>query len=238
MMTKLTLRYGILPRQFLDLYLGEEHSPVIVYVHGGAWQHGDKSDVAPLITSLLAQGFSVASINYRLAPANPWPAAQDDLEAALAYLNATAFHPAALLGISVGGTMALISAGKHHLPVVTWSAVVEARQWVAAHATAHDVQSEFCRSFLKAYLGDLSITALARIDPLLNVKWWPGQTLMFNATDELVPVQNALHFCEQVMLRQRAASISLLSGHEHAQAYWQRALPGTIAFYKRCFDRE
>lgn len=44
--------------------------PVVVYLHGGAWIGGDKSDAAasPEIAELIKRGFLVASVNYGLAP--------------------------------------------------------------------------------------------------------------------------------------------------------------------------
>lgn len=54
----------------LDLYLsGKENSPILLWVHGGAWAFGDKKDEAALAKTLANQGISVAVMNYRLSPA-------------------------------------------------------------------------------------------------------------------------------------------------------------------------
>ena len=59
----------------LDLYYptanGGESSPVIIYTHGGGWAAGSRSGVtkglfSKLFTDLLAEGFCVASVDYRL----------------------------------------------------------------------------------------------------------------------------------------------------------------------------
>ena len=60
----------------LDLYYptangGEASSPTIIYTHGGGWAAGSRAGVAkglfaPVFTKLLAQGFAVASVDYRL----------------------------------------------------------------------------------------------------------------------------------------------------------------------------
>lgn len=43
----LNVRYGLKPRHRLDIYRSTKrlaHRPLIVFVHGGAWQHGNKRD--------------------------------------------------------------------------------------------------------------------------------------------------------------------------------------------------
>lgn len=55
------------PRQKLDLYLPEKAGParLIIWVHGGAFKGGSKEDFVPL--DYLAEGYAVASLNYRLS---------------------------------------------------------------------------------------------------------------------------------------------------------------------------
>jgi len=61
----------------------------IVVVHGGSWSRGDKADVAwrAVCQWLASAGYVTFSINYRLAPANIFPAAIDDVQAAIAWLR-------------------------------------------------------------------------------------------------------------------------------------------------------
>ena len=52
----------------LDLYVPPEatdKSPLLVFIHGGAWRTEDKAEHAPLALALAARGFPVAAINYR-----------------------------------------------------------------------------------------------------------------------------------------------------------------------------
>lgn len=65
--------YGSDARQVLDLYRAgtTAATPVAIYIHGGAWIKGDKSDLRG-IRDLLDAGISVVAINYRYCPpANP-----------------------------------------------------------------------------------------------------------------------------------------------------------------------
>src|SRR5882724_7332783 len=55
-------------RQMLDVYApteGKNH-PVVVWVHGGGWQAGDKKDVDKKPQAFVDKGFVFVSVNYRL----------------------------------------------------------------------------------------------------------------------------------------------------------------------------
>jgi len=73
----------------LDLYspIGQGPFPLLVLIHGGGWVSGNRQQLAAHAMNLLGNGFAVASIDYRLAPENLWPAQRDDAEAAVAYLR-------------------------------------------------------------------------------------------------------------------------------------------------------
>jgi acetyl esterase/lipase len=97
------------PRQVLDLYLPEnaDKSPLIIWIHGGAWLEGSKDDFVP--SEYLADGYAVASINYRLSQHAIFPAQIQDCKAAVRWLRAHAdpYHLDALRfgawGASAGG---------------------------------------------------------------------------------------------------------------------------------------
>ncbi len=58
----------------LDLYLPDDadpadHLPIVVYVHGGGWRTGDKSNrIADKVALFTGAGYAFASVNYRLSP--------------------------------------------------------------------------------------------------------------------------------------------------------------------------
>jgi arylformamidase len=57
-------------RQTLDVYApteGKGH-PVVVWIHGGGWQAGDKADVQKKPQAFVDKGFVFVSVNYRLLP--------------------------------------------------------------------------------------------------------------------------------------------------------------------------
>ena len=80
--------------QKLDLYIPEGTGPfpVVIMVHGGGFMFGDKADGAGLtgVDQLLAAGYAVASINYRLSGEAQYPAQIFDTKAAVRFLRANA----------------------------------------------------------------------------------------------------------------------------------------------------
>lgn len=103
----------------LDLYLPPERPtgdgrrpPLVVWVHGGAWRAGSKSDVpAERFTAL---GYTVASVDYRLSPVARFPAQIHDIKGAIRHLRAKAesygYDPAKIIiaGSSAGGHLAAV----------------------------------------------------------------------------------------------------------------------------------
>src|SRR4051794_8226012 len=81
-------------RQKLDLYLPSEglHLPLIIWVHGGAFRMGSKEGLEfdPVPLDYLAQGYAIASINYRLSQHALFPAQIEDCKAAVRWLRAHA----------------------------------------------------------------------------------------------------------------------------------------------------
>jgi acetyl esterase/lipase len=106
----------------LDLYrpasasLDSTPLPLIVTIHGGSWSGGNNRELPQLNFYLAARGYAVAAVGYRLAPGNPFPAASDDINAAIDYLKAHAKSfgidstRIVLVGRSAGGQLALQSA--------------------------------------------------------------------------------------------------------------------------------
>lgn len=93
-----------------------KRTPCIIVIHGGGWDSGDNEQLATLNYYLAAQGYSVASIEYRLAPGNIFPAPVEDVQDAIKYLKEHSERlqidtsNLVLLGRSAGGQIALVTA--------------------------------------------------------------------------------------------------------------------------------
>ena len=97
--------------QTMDVYFPEAGGPwpVLVYVHGGAWMHGDKSEAAMFARGMTSQEYLVVSINYSLYPAGRYPAMIQDVKCAIRALRANAANynldpnRLGVMGVSAGG---------------------------------------------------------------------------------------------------------------------------------------
>ncbi|MFW6774835.1 alpha/beta hydrolase fold domain-containing protein [Nocardioides sp. CPCC 205120] len=109
-------------RTMLDVYRPSEPAhpdgaPVLLQVHGGAWRVGSKEHQAiPLLQHMASKGWVCVSINYRLAPRDPWPAHIIDVKRAIAWVRehvaAYGGDPSylAITGGSAGGHLAALAA--------------------------------------------------------------------------------------------------------------------------------
>ncbi len=90
-------------------------APLVVMVHGGGWHGGGPQECPDSARYLAGHGIAVAALSYRLAPAARFPAALDDVRAALRWLRAQAGPLGldggriALLGRSAGGQLVLLA---------------------------------------------------------------------------------------------------------------------------------
>ena len=83
------------PSQRLDLYLPKNRKsgklPVIVFIHGGGWTKGDKSDGGGRLMPFILTGqYAGVSIGYRLSGEAKWPAQLNDCKAAIRWVRANA----------------------------------------------------------------------------------------------------------------------------------------------------
>ena len=74
----------------LDIYkTSDVSSPqaTILSIHGGAWVYGSKEVYKFYCMSLALRGFTVVNFNYRLAPENLFPAALEDINQVLTFIE-------------------------------------------------------------------------------------------------------------------------------------------------------
>jgi len=74
----------------MDLYLptrGQGPFPAVVYIHGGAWRGGNRSQFDRQAAYMAAHGFTGVCIEYRLSGEAKYPAAFDDAVAAVRWVR-------------------------------------------------------------------------------------------------------------------------------------------------------
>lgn len=106
------------PKHKLDIYLPKERkgAAVLVFIHGGAWRTGDRSQYTALGNRFAKEGVITVVMSYRLAPQNLHPAQIEDVAAAFAWVvrNVTEYGGDAnriyVGGHSAGGHLAALLA--------------------------------------------------------------------------------------------------------------------------------
>jgi acetyl esterase/lipase len=119
----------------LDLYQPRPRSyplPLLVYVHGGGFGGGDSrhagtfDDFPATLAALAAQGYVVASVNYRLSGEARFPAALLDVKAAIRWLKGHAAIDTtrvAVWGAGTGGQLAALAGVSCGVPALSASDV-------------------------------------------------------------------------------------------------------------------
>lgn len=110
--------YGIDKRNTMTVRLPEKittETPMILFIHGGAWTSGDKKDVAIVQEVLAKENIATASINYRYASSTVHYAdLMKDVGSAVTYIQTNkadwglSGSKIAIGGISAGAHMALL----------------------------------------------------------------------------------------------------------------------------------
>lgn len=105
----------------LDAFINpsKEQLPALIIIHGGGWKSGTKEMQNPMAEKIAVTGYQTFTIEYRLSDEAIYPAATDDVMAAIRYLkkNAKKFKidlkKIAVLGTSSGAQMASLIGTKY-----------------------------------------------------------------------------------------------------------------------------
>lgn len=81
--------YGPHERHRLDVRAPQNAQglPVMVFVHGGGFVRGDKTDIANISRWFAQHGVVAVTMNYRFAPEATWPAGAEDVAAVLGWIQ-------------------------------------------------------------------------------------------------------------------------------------------------------
>jgi acetyl esterase len=227
----------------LDVYQPAKgkNRPAVVVVHGGAWSAGDKSWFAQQSNALAERGFVAFSINYRLAPAHPYPAAVDDVEAAVGWVRKHAKEYGVdskrigALGGSAGGHLVgmlatdgegSLKTGHRVAAVVSWSGPMDVVSLAPAAATNAG------RS-ISAFLGclpDACPDTYRAASPVTHVDKTDAPMLIVNSTMELVPKSQADAMKAALDQAGVANQAIILPGTRHSRAYSDDVWKQTVTF--------
>ncbi|PWG00605.1 alpha/beta hydrolase [Levilactobacillus bambusae] len=227
----------------------------IIDIHGGGWFKGDKSSEGNLASHLVGQGYLVIVPNYRLAPDNPYPAAVEDIETAYQWLKASdyAFDRSKIgaMGMSSGGNLSVEMAISEHIPVASWSGIIDLDEWVDSHPTVKPSPNSapapntnpdqidqggdddaYYKWFVLNYVkGDLNLLHDASL--LHRVTESTAPVLMCNSLDELAPVSGVQKLQTQLLAHNVPCETIFYAGSRHGEAYLNDAMQPTFDFFNQ-----
>ena len=212
---------------------GVEPRHVVLYFHGGVYVLGDAFLSADLASQVGRRTRAkVISVDYRLAPEHPYPAAVDDALAAYEALlqNGTAPSDIVFVGESAGGGLAvatLINARDHGLPLPAAAFVMSpyADLTLAGSTmeTKREVDPLMSRENLQARVTDYASgqdTALGLISPIFaDLSGLPP--LVIQAGSHEVLLDDAVRLAQQAATADVEVTLDITPGVPHVfQAYY------------------
>jgi acetyl esterase/lipase len=103
----------------LDMYIPEnlqKPAPLLVFIHGGGWRSGNRSDYLVYLIDFARRGYITATVSYRLLADSCYPACAEDISDAITWFvdngQYYGYDPGriALIGGSAGAHLALLAA--------------------------------------------------------------------------------------------------------------------------------
>jgi len=239
----------------LDLYQPTSPGslPAIVFVHGGGWTAGDKSSWEDEALRFADEGFVGISVNYRLAPAHPFPAAVEDTKAAVRWLRTHAEE----LGVDPARIGAMGSSAGGHL--VAMLGVTDGSEGLEGESGDLSLSSRV--QAVVDYYGPTGLTQAGMLpDPAIlaflggtctqePLACWqaspvsyvtaddPPFLIVHGTSDPRVPFSQSVNLCDALQAVGVEAELLALEGAGHgwrmADPYYETALSAAIAFFER-----
>jgi acetyl esterase/lipase len=243
--------------QTLDIYLpeGDGPFPLVVAVHGGAWEMGDKNDgqATSVVMAVTARGYAAASLNYRLTDEVIFPGQIYDVKAAIRFLRANAekynIDPdrVAIWGNSAGGHLAGLAG--------TTGDVSELEDLsIGNPKVSSRVQA------VVTWFGGFDLGAMGTSDPLVKLFGASPETVPalvkkanptvfispddppffveHGSSDSLVPVSQSIVFSQELtkVLGAENVKLKVIEGAEHGDKAFDTAenLEEVVSFLDAC----
>ncbi len=186
----------------LDIYhlkALKKEAPLIIFIHGGAWEKGKKSNVLHYLISYAQKGYVTASLQYRLSGVAKYPAQLLDVGDAVSWLKSHAkdyninIQKVAIAGGSAGAHLAMQYAYTHSSNAQDSNGIATKVQAVINIYGPSDLTTEVAkkekrvhRLFGKTY--EEAPEMYRNASPITYVNKNSPPTISFHGTlDELVP---------------------------------------------------
>jgi len=239
----------------LDLYrpaTAEGAVPGLIFVHGGGWTEGRRSDMSYHAAHFAERGYAAASISYRFAQDAGYPAALQDTKCAIRWMRANAARLSidperiAVIGASAGGYLAMMAAytaddtalngtGGHAEQSSAVACVVELYgpvDFTLPEARVHPVITGFLR---QPYEQDPDFYSGA--SPLHRlVAGAPPTFLLHGTIDDIVPVTQADALAEKLQELDVPYWYARIDGWPHSMDFSPALHPYVLDIVERFFE--
>jgi acetyl esterase len=234
--------------QLLDAYLPQGDGPfaAVILVHGGGWEHGDRSNLAEEARYLAGDGFVAFSIDYRRANPtgahyNPYPAAVEDVQTAIRWVRSHAAeyqvdpHRLGLLGSSAGAHLVSLVGMLGKGPLDSGDRVRAVVSWSGPQDMAEVLQDgplqaqEAIKAFLDCQDATSCGSKLTEASPITYVDPSDPPLFFANGTNELVPLPQAQEMDHVLAAAGVQHKLVVVPGKLHAQHYKDMTSPNLPA---------
>ena len=230
--------------------LEAKNRPAILFVHGGGWHQGDRSQLKGYGILLARLGFLCMCSSYRLSNEAIWPAQIQDVNCAIRYLRKNAeglgLDPKriGISGNSAGAHLSLMAAATGYDEMFEGeggnndiSSEVTAVCAIYAPTTIRQLKSldPLDDTFLKLMGEDAELADYEKASPINYITInFPPCLLIHGSTDSIVRLKDSTNFYEKLVENNIPTSLHIFAEEEHAfdgQVNYGRAIADLQALF-------
>ena len=257
--TELDITYDQYNNLKVDIYhptsSTDSNQRAVIAIHGGGWYQGDKHKEADWAKYFAEHGYTVFVPNYRLAPDSIFPAAIDDMLQLYDWIGKSEYEfdrkKIGAIGMSAGGNLAIELAIRKHIPIASWSGIIDIEKWIAenqdvkpSNSNAPDpntpsdqidqtgLDNGYYKWFILNYVkGDPVL--LKKASPIYRIDSQTGPMFLANSLNELVPMSGMMDIFNQLNSFGIPSTLLTLTGSRHGKAYLDDAIQPTLTFFDK-----